>query len=453
MTIQLPLEGIRIVEMGQLIAIPYAVKLLSDMGAEIIRIESCTRLETYRGTAFYDDNVDGEWWNRGINFYEQNRNKRSLALDLTTSRGQEILLDLIKISDVFAENFTPRVIKNFGLEYDTLRKVRPDIIMVSSTGYGYNGPWSNFGAIGYGTEATSGLAHITGYKDGPPAIPEIPYADYTAAEHTVFAIVAALLHRARTGHGQFIDVSQSETLSATIPEALMDYTVNDRIAGRIGNRSDRYFHQGCYPCSGYENFIAISVITDKHWQSLCDILQMPIDLEGHKRPFLDPITNDHNFRDSMIADKTRQWDKRELELKCQAKGIPAGAVLDGKELLFDSHLRSRGFFEVAEHVDSTSIPPLPYVSRPWVFSKTPGQIFSSAPLLGQHNHWALSEILGKSEKDISDVIDSGTVGTTPKNVKPVTQPSPQTLLNLGRIVHHDPGFKNHVHQTFVADQP
>ena len=236
--------------MGQLIAIPAAMKLLADMGAQVIRLESCQRLESYRTDSLYQNDVDGEFWNRGANFYEQNRNKLGITLDLNHPEGLSLLRELIGISDVFAENFTPRVIQNFRLEYEDLRRLKPDIIMVSSTGYGLSGPWSNFGATGPATEGASGLAYITGYRDGPPLMSEIPYTDYTGAEHTVFAVMAALIHRQKTGQGQLIDVSQTETATATVPEALMDYAVNGRTTPRIGNEDPVMFPHGCYPCRG-----------------------------------------------------------------------------------------------------------------------------------------------------------------------------------------------------------
>ena len=183
---------------------------------------------------------------------------------------------MIAVSDLFAENFTPRVMRRFGLEYEDLRRIKPDIIMVSSTGYGYTGPWSELGAIGFATEAASGLAHVTGYEDGPPVLPEIPYSDFTAAEHTLFAVMAALIHRASTGEGQFIDVSQTETLSSTIPETLMDYTVNDRTVPRIGNSDPEMSPHGCYPCKGEDRWIAIAVRTDDQWRALRDLLGDPV---------------------------------------------------------------------------------------------------------------------------------------------------------------------------------
>ena len=143
---------------------------------------------------------------------------------------------------------------------------------MSSTGYGFTGPWSSFGAIGPTTEAASGLCYSTGYEDGPPELAEMPYTDYTAAEHTVFAIVAALVHRARTGRGQFVDVSQAQAASATAPETLMDYTANGRITRRIGNRHPYMAPHGLYPCEGVDAWTAIAVSRDEEWAALCDVL-------------------------------------------------------------------------------------------------------------------------------------------------------------------------------------
>ena len=260
-----PLGGVRVLEMGQLIAIPWAMKMMADMGAQVIRLESTLRMESYRGDSLYRNDISGEFWNRGGNFYEQNRNKLGITLDLSKPQGLGLLKELVAISDVFAENFTPRVIRNFQLEYEDLRKIKPDIIMVSSTGYGFTGPWANFGATGPATEGASGLAYMTGYAGGPPVLPEIPYTDYTAGEQTVFAVMAALVHRLNTGQGQFIDVSQSQTASATVPEALLDFAVNGRTEPRMGNQDPAMAPHGCYPCRGDDRWIAIAVADDVQW--------------------------------------------------------------------------------------------------------------------------------------------------------------------------------------------
>ncbi len=442
------LEGLRVVEMGQLIAIPFAAKLLGDMGAEVIRIESCTRMDGYRVAGFYKNDGTGEFWNRAVNFYEQNRGKQSLTLDLAQASGLETLIKLIAISDVFIENFTPRVIANFGLEYDDLRKVKPDIIMVSSTGYGHTGPWSGFGAIGYGTEAACGLASVTGYIDGPPAIPELPYADYTAGEHTVFAIMAALMHRTATGEGQFIDVSQTQTLTATVPEPLMDYASNGRVTGTSGNRDDRYAPQGTYPCEGDDRWISLSVRSDREWVSLCRVLGRPEWTDDSR--FVDGLSRfrNHAVIDELIAGVTLGWNAADLQARLQAVGVPAGEVLDGKSLLFNQHLNARGFYEVVEHAESTGMPPLPYAGRPWKFSETPGEIRSAAPTLGEHNEAVLGTLLGLDRSRIDSMAEAGVVGTTPANPWASRQATNETQLSQGRIVRWEPDFEEQVRHHF-----
>ena len=446
----LPLAGVRIVEMGQLIAIPHAIKLLGDMGAQVIRIESCGRLDNYRTSSFYENNGEGRYWDRAANFYEQNRNKYSLTLELNDEDCVHALRELISISDVFAENFTPRVMRNFKLEYEDLRQIRPDIIMVSSTGYGYTGPWANYGAIGYTTEATSGLSHISGYKGGPPVLPEIPYADYTAAEHTAFAIMAALAYRVRTGKGQFIDVSQSETLTSTIPEAMLDRSVNGRTSERQGNQDTLLSPHGCYPCKGNDKWIAIAVSTDEQWRALCDVLEQHTWLYDER--FADALSRQKNRDqiDALLSDATSRHEQYGLMNALQSRGVPAGAVLDGKDLLFNPHLNDRGFYEVAEHHPSTGMPPLPYTSRPWKFSKTPGELRSAAPTLGQHNRFILSELTGSTATHIEAMESRGAIGTAPPAPRPSRVASIEEQLRRGQIISQDPDFRDNLAQHYHA---
>ena len=444
------LAGVRVVELGQLIAIPFATKLMADMGADVVRVESRARMDGYRLAGFYKHDASGEYWNRAVNFHEQNRGKRSLTLELTSDAGREALLELIAVSDVFAENFTPRVIRNFGLEYEDLRKIKPDIVMVSSTGYGHTGPWSGFGAIGYGTEAASGLAAVTGYAGGPPAIPELPYADYAAGEHTLFAIMAALARRARTGEGQFIDVSQTQTLTATAPESLMDYAFNGRVGAPNGNRDRRYAPQGTYRCRGKDSWISLSVRSDSEWAATCETL-------GRQEWTTDPRFADapsrmrnHDALDALISSETETWDAVALQRALQAKGVPAGAVLDGAALLFDEHLSARGFYETAQH-PGADMPPLPYASRPWKFGRTPARLVRGAPNLGEHNDAVLGNLLGFPDARISEMRDAGVIGTTPSGGRPPRAESNETLLAQGRIIRHEDDFEERTRRFFERE--
>ncbi len=443
-----PLEGIRIVEMGQLIAIPSAMKWLADMGAQVIRLESVQRLESYRTDSLYHNDVDGEFWNRGANFYEQNRNKLGLTLDLTRDAGRATLRDLIAITDVFAENFTPRVIRNFGLEYENLRQIRPDIIMVSSTGYGFQGPWANFGATGPATEGAGGLAYLTGYKDGGPVMSEIPYTDYTAGEHTVTAVMLALMHRLNTGRGQFIDISQTQTCSATIPEALLDWTVNGRVQERVGNEDPAMSPHGCYPCAGDDRWIAIAVDCDDAWQSLCRVMRRP-DWAADAR-YADALGR-IRYRaelDKMLAFETRAHDNHELMARLQAAGVAAGAVMDSADLLFNEHLKERRFYEVVEHHPDTGMPPLPYAGRPWKLSGTPAIPPRPAPLMGEHNRELLANLLGRTDDEIAALEAAQIIGSAPLAPRGVRRPSLDEQVRQGRMQRYDTDYAQRVRQAF-----
>jgi len=446
-----PLAGVRIIEMGQLIAIPFATKMLADMGAQVIRLESCQRLESYRGDSLYQNNIEGEFWNRGANFYEHNRNKLGITLDLSNPEGMAILKELVTVSDVFAENFTPRAIKNFRLEYEDLRQIKPDIIMVSSTGYGYTGPWANFGATGPATEGASGLAYMTGYVGGPPVLPEIPYTDYTAAEQTVFAVMAALMHRMRTGKGQFVDISQTQAASATAPEALLDFAVNGRIEPRVGNEDPGMAPHGCYPCRGDDRWIVIAVADDRQWRALCGVLNQPGWPEDPR--FTDGLSRWRHRADldRLIREVTTDWDSHHLMHQLQAAGVAAGAVLDSKDLLFDPHLRERGFYEVVPHHPATGIPPLPYASRPWKMSLTPAVPGKAGPIMGEHNRLVLSGLLGHSEEELVALEEAGVIGNAPTNPRPVQRPSLDEQVRQGRMQRFESDFREQVADYYPPD--
>ncbi len=446
-----PLEGVRVVEMGQLIAIPFATKMLADMGAQVIRLESTRRIESYRSDSVYLNEVEGEYWNRAANFYEQNRNKLGVTLELDRPGGLEILKELIGVADVFAENFTPRVIKNFGLEYQDLQRIKPDIVMVSSTGYGYRGPWANYGATGPATEGASGLAYATGYAGGPPVLPEIPYSDYTAGEHTVFAVMAALLHRLNTGEGQFIDISQAQATSSTTPEVLLDFAANGRLPVRIGNQHPAMAPHGCYPCRGDDRWIAIAVSDDSQWLALCRVLdKADWATDGRYIGTLDRVKEREEL-DRLLREATKSWDAKDLMAALQAQGVAAGAVLDSKDLLFDYHLQQRGFYEVVRHHPSTGISPLPYASRPWRFSETPAVRPNAAPLMGEHNRYLLVELLGKTEEELTALEEAGIIGYAPSDRRPVQRPSLDEQVRQGRMQRYETDFQEQISRAYPPE--
>ena len=453
MTSKGPLHGLRVLEMGQLIAIPSAMKMLADMGAQVIRMESIHRLESYRNASLYENNSEGAFWNRGANFYEQNRNKLGLTLDLSKPEGLSILKELIKVTDIFAENFTPRVMKSFGIEYEDLVKIKPDLIMVSSTGYGFDGPWANFGATGPATESASGMAIMTGYHNDMPIMPEIPYIDYTAAEHTVFAIMSALIHRMSTGEGQFIDISQTETASATVPEALLDFIVNGRVEPRHGNDDPVMAPHGCFRCKGQDKWITIAVQNDHEWKTLCEILNIE-EAQAKSKDYsstLDRWTN-RNELHKLIDNHTKDWDNHNLTHLLQSKGVAAGSVMESPDLLFDKHLQDRGFYEVVEHHPSTRMPPLPYASRPWKFSETPAVTPKAAPIMGENNEFILKELLGKTDEEFDALVATQIIGSKPTQGTAVRAPDPNEQLRQGRMQRYDSDFKQKISEFYGTDK-
>ncbi len=231
----LPLGGIRIIEPGQVWALPFAILPLAAYGAEVIKVESAVRTDSFRGSPQPDNLVGEQPWNDAGNFHEANRNKMGISLDLNTGRGKDLFKELMSISDVVAQNFPPRVMRNFGLDYPNLTKVKPDIIVLDSTAYGSSGPWQNY--IGYGSslQAVTGLTYLTGYEDGGPVQGGILFNDTLGALNATYAILLALAHREQTGQGQWIDLSQYEAGVAHLGEAFMEYEMNGVVPSRRGN--------------------------------------------------------------------------------------------------------------------------------------------------------------------------------------------------------------------------
>jgi benzylsuccinate CoA-transferase BbsF subunit len=418
---RLPLEGVRILDLTHVWAGPLAMRVLGSFGAEVIKVESTRRYDMSRGEAvagpgaarvFIYPNADPgqEPWNREGRFIERNYNKLGLTLDLTRPEGVEVFERLVKISDVVVESFRVGVMANFGLDYPRLRAVKPDIIMVSLSSQGQTGPERGYGSFGAVLEQTGGLAAITGYEPDAPTATGTFIPDPVVAALAAGLVVAALHFRRRTGLGLYIDLSQRETVTAIVGETIMDYVMNGRVQRPMGNRHPTMAPHGVYPCAGEDRWVAIAVGTDAEFAALCRVMGRP-ELAADGR-FADVVSRlrHQDELDKIIADWTRQHDHLELMSRLQAAGVPAGAVLDGRELLADPHLQAREFFR---ELDQPGAGRYPVSFGGLKLYRTPARIIRPAPRLGEHNEYILGQLLGLSGEEIAALERDGVIGRIP----------------------------------------
>jgi crotonobetainyl-CoA:carnitine CoA-transferase CaiB-like acyl-CoA transferase len=420
--LSLPLTGIRILEPGFNLAVPLATRLLADMGAEVIKIESPSRTEPGRTIYFPDDKLGERFWDQGGFYHETNRNKLGLSIDLTTEDGRTIFRELVKTVDVVVENFTPRVMRNFGLSYEDLRRIKPDIIMLSNSGYGHTGEWSNYKAFGMTSEPTTGQSHFTGYLNGPPMRTTFAYTDSPVAMLNAFAVLAALEHRSQTGIGQWIDVAMYEAGVFMLAEAMMDYGMNGRVGARMGNREPLLAPQGAYRCAGRDSWVVLTIESNNQWNSLCDVMGKSELAKEARFSDMQGRVKHHNELDTIIESWTRDKDHYDVMRLLQEAGIPAGPVLTNKGLLTDPHLVERGFLEWVHHPpEQESMGERVYPGMSWKVSNASPKIRWPAPSLGQHNYKLLSELLGLSSARIEELEAMGVIGDKPRyEVKPRT---------------------------------
>lgn len=444
---QLPLSGIRVVEIGMNVAIPTGDRILADMGAQVIKIEAPSHLEGGRVLRSPDDTPTGDYWNKGALFHELNRNKQSLTLDLASPEAREVFFELVKVSDVVTENFTPRVMHNFGLEYPVLRRLKPDLIMLSNSAFGRTGPWGAYKSFGHPMEATVGLSHLTGYKDGPPMRTTLAYADTPVGYLSAFVILAALEHRARTGRGQWIDVSMYQAGVSFIAEAMMDFFMNGRTRERMGNRDPLLAPQGCYPCAGRDRWVAITVEDDEQWASLCHLMGHAGLAEDSR--FADPAgrCEHHDELDDIIGAWTSTREHYEVMRALQALGIPAGPVLTNKELLLDPHLAERGFMEWVDHSpELEGLGPRLYPGMPWKMGRFPLHIRRAAPKLGEDNQRVILELLGFPQASFHKMREGRVIADRPARPGPPEVTTAQEFLASGQIWPLESGYQQVLRQ-------
>ncbi len=385
-----PLEGIRVISFGVGIVIPDLGKTLGQLGAEIIKIETSTYPDFMRTIVPDPNNSPG--------FNESNRNHKCFGVNLTADRGKELILELIKTVDIFAENYRGDVMERLGLDYDSVKKINPEIIYISSQGFGKGGPYSAHKGYGPTLCAASGLISLWAQPDDEFGCGgTFPHPDNAVSWQGTLAVLGALDYKRRSGKGQFIDISQAEVSAALIGEAMLDYTTNDNVQKPVGNRNPYASPYNCYRCKGNDQWCAISLFTNEEWETFCDAT-------GHPQWKADPRFADTVNRisyaaelDVLIEEWTSDQDPSTVMHVLQNAGIAAGIVQRAYDSILDPHNNWQGNIEEMEHpVSGKRL----YPSTPF---NMPGMKFpqnSPAPMLGQHTDEICRDILNLSDEEI-----------------------------------------------------
>lgn len=386
----LPLSGVRILDFTHVHAGPAATRQLADYGAQVIKVESRHRADQMR--------VDAP--NFGT-FQTWNAGKLDITLNLNHPKAVEIAHRLVRISDVVVDNFSAGTMQRWGLDYDGLRALKPDIIAVSMPGFGFTGPWRDYVSYGYILHALTGYFFLTGHPGQPPSGPSTAYTDTTGSFLGALAILFALVHKARTGRGQFVDVAQLQGVSATLGPAFLDYSVNGRVPQATGNRSmygDVAPHN-IYRCDGEDRWCAITVFTDEQWDALCAVMGKPSWTRDDRFATALGRVQHVEELDRLIEAWTMHHTAEDVQTRLQAVGVPAGIVATGQDIVErDPQLQLRKFFQEVPYAEGGTVI---VEGSPLLLSATPGGPQRGAPLLGEHTEFVCRALLGLSDEEFT----------------------------------------------------
>jgi crotonobetainyl-CoA:carnitine CoA-transferase CaiB-like acyl-CoA transferase len=397
------LAGVKVADFSWALVGPLTTQIFSDYGAEVIKIEGRSRPDPRRFSGLFKDGIPG--LDRSGYFNPYNTSKLGIALNLAHPKGVDVAKRLVAWADIVVENFAGGAMKRMGLGYEELRKVKPDIIMLSSCAMGQTGPHAMDASIGFQLTALSGFNYITGWPDREPASLDA-YTDYISPRFNVLAILAALDYRHRTGKGQYLDLSQYENGIHFMAPLILDYVVNQRIANRMGNRSPYAAPHGAYRCLGEDRWCAIAVFTDEEWQSFCKVIGKPAWTSDARFTTLLARKENEEELDRLIEGWTIDHSPEEVMSIMQAAGVGAGVLQTGEDLLeHDPQLRHRHFFWEFDHPETGKY----RASGPcFVLSKSACEL-RRAPLLGEHNEYVLKEILRMSDEEIAELVVEGVI--------------------------------------------
>ena len=389
------LQGLRVVDLTRIVAGPYTTRMLADYGAEVIKIQSAKM-------------ATGIESNTTPYFCAWNRNKRSITLDLDYPEAREIFLNLVKISDIVVENFSPRVMSNWDLDYATLQKSNARLIMLSMSGTGQTGPWKDFAAYGPTVQSLGGLTYLTSYSQDAPMGFGYAYADVVSGLYGTISILAALEHRDRCGQGQYVDLSEYEAVCTTIGPALIDACFNQNQIVPQGNDAGQRpaAPYGCYPCSGEDRWCVIAVFTEDEWQSLCGVLGNPAWSKEDQFSSLAGRQKHKDILDSHIAEWTAGRTAENVVDCLQQAGIAAGVVQNAEDLANDPQLSANNFFTSLNHPVLGEIKTDTY---PIKFKNCRQAPWKASPLLGEANQYVFEELLGMAQTTIRSYIEQGII--------------------------------------------
>jgi len=398
----LPLEGIRVVELCTGAAGPTVAKCLAEYGAEVLRIESRRRADSHRGGA------NKARWNKSPSFVKLHRGKKSVTINLQTERGRQLVLDLVRVSDVVTENFSLGVLDRWGLGYNQLRTVKPDIILLSLKGLGNTGPHAHHITWGPNLLCLFGMTYLWNHPGAsvPTQEARVQHPDFMAGVAGAAAVMAALLYRARTGQGQYIDGAQIETGASLLGPYYLDYIVNGRNPEPAGNRRPGAAPHGAYPCAdGPERWCAISVEGQEEWERFCKAIGDP---DWCRDPrFATPLGRERHGEelDRLVGEWTHHHTGQEVMACLQAAGVAAAPIQDVEDMFQrDPHLKARGLLV---ELNEPEMGPVVTEYPPVRLSETPPQIHTPAPLMGEHTEQVMRELLHLGDDEIEDLKAQG----------------------------------------------
>ena len=405
-----PFLGLRVLDLGIIWAGPYVGCYLGAMGADVVKVESIQRPDSLRYSATYPQ-LGADWYERSGVWQGANLNKRDLTLNLNDTDGKRIFERLVGKADVLIENFSPRVIENFGFGVKRLRELNPRLITLRMPGFGVEGPWQNYVGFAHSLEQACGAAWVTGGPADPPLNPG-GFLDLVAAMHALVALQAALHYRERTGEGQVIEVAQFEVGACLTAEQVIAYSMTGKLQGRTGNRSEVMAPQGVYPTADGE-WVAISIRDDGEWEKLVNIVGSPHWAGSARLVHLTDRQVDHDILDRLLAGWSKTLNADTVVDSLRAAGIPVAKILTAPRMYADPHLMDRALYQELPHPRSgpRRYPRFPMRQSPG----TKGANRFGAPTLGQHNREILSE-LGLSSAQIDELARKEVIGTVPKGL-------------------------------------